>query len=381
MTRYDTHLCLVSAQPTPNLAPALDPDFCPRRVVLAVSAEMRSRGEWLTGILKRHGVLVETLELVDPYDFHGCSDTFMNWLGEQQGEVALNVTGGTKIMAMAAQEVFRSDQRPVFYVNIENDQVIVLDRRDTGFTLPTGIKLREYLEAHGYCLPGKPAKPAIQANLRDLVDRLACDSERLGPALGRLNWLAQEARASLTSPPLDRHDLDSRALDELVAGFSAAGQLELRDGRLVFADEATRQFVNGGWLELHVYAALAGLAPEHGIADYAIGLIVVAADGKIRNELDAAFLHRNTLHIVECKSANLAAGGKGSDERGTEALYKLDTLRKFGGLRTRAMLIDFRGGLVEADRRRAAQLGIRVVSGRQLRNLRGELKGWLNGAE
>jgi hypothetical protein len=380
MTRFDTHFCLVSAQATPNLAPALDPGFAPRRVVLAISHDMRQRGDWLSAILKRHDVTVETIELADPYDYYGCCDNFLTWLSEQQCEVALNVTGGTKIMAMAAQEVFRSNQRPVFYINVENDHVIVLDNRDAGFTLPTRIKLREYLEAHGYSLPNKPAKPNVQANLRDLVGRLACDSERLGPALGRLNWLAQEARNNLSSPPLDRYDKDSRGLDELISLFTTENQLALQDGHIVFPDEAARLFVNGGWLELHVYAELAGIAPELGVADYAVGLEVLATDGKTRNELDAAILHRNTLYIVECKSANLAASGKTNDDRGTEALYKLDTLRKMGGLRTRAMLIDFRGGLSESDQRRAAQLGIRVVLGRQLRNLRGELKGWLHAA-
>ena len=36
---------------------------------------------------------------------------------EEAGADALNVTGGTKLMAVAAQEVFRAENKPVFYVN------------------------------------------------------------------------------------------------------------------------------------------------------------------------------------------------------------------------------------------------------------------------
>ncbi|WP_295437483.1 hypothetical protein [uncultured Thiodictyon sp.] len=40
-----THLCLVSAQPTPNLTPLLDPGLAPRRVILLVSPDMSRRAE------------------------------------------------------------------------------------------------------------------------------------------------------------------------------------------------------------------------------------------------------------------------------------------------------------------------------------------------
>jgi len=52
---------------------------------------------------------VETLELPNAYDYAALSDTFLNYLAEHADEdIALNVTGGTKLMAVAAQEVFRS---------------------------------------------------------------------------------------------------------------------------------------------------------------------------------------------------------------------------------------------------------------------------------
>lgn len=188
--------------------------------------------------------------------------------------------------------------------------------------------------------------------------------------MGKLNWLSQQAVETLRTQPLDNHDLDSKSLTELISEFENIGMLQLRDNRLIFPDEDARRFVSGGWLELLVYQTLAKLSPEIGISDYAISINVLSPDKKTRNELDAACLFRNKLHIVECKSGNLTGSG-------TEALYKLDSLRRMGGLRTRAVLVDFRNSLNDADKRRASHMDLHVISGSELRNLPGALKGWL----
>jgi hypothetical protein len=92
-------------------------------------------------------------------------------------------------------------------------------------------------------------------------------------------------------------------------------------------------------------------------------------------------LYRNTLHLIECKTANLAQGGKGDDNKATEALYKMESLLKLGGLRTRGMVVDYRGQLAssEADRQRAKESHIEIVSGNQLKDLKGTIaRLWLS---
>jgi hypothetical protein len=105
-------------------------------------------------------------------------------------------------------------------------------------------------------------------------------------------------------------------------------------------------------------------------------------DGKTRNEADIAFLYRNTLHLIECKTANLAPEGASGDDKATEAIYKMEALLKLGGLRTRGMIVDYRGALSghAPNLARARSAGIEVVSGVQLRNLKELLKvAWLKG--
>lgn len=376
---FNTHVCLVSAQATPNLTPALDEELKPRRMVLVTSPDMQHQAAALTAVVKRRGIAVERLDIADAYDYAGIEDALLGWLAAHEGDnVALNVTGGTKLMAMAAQSVFAGNGKPIFYVNAESDDVIFLGRRDLAHRLDARVKLRDYLEAHGYRLAASPTRPDIRADLRNLADRLIDRVESAGGALGQLNWLAQEAKNGLRSPPLTDGQRDSVALCAVIELFAEAKVLKSIDDRLVFADEAARTFANGGWLEFHMHRTLADLAPTEKITDHALNLEVVAPDGKTRNELDAAFLHRNRLHIVETKASNLAVAGSSGDGKATEAIYKLETLLKLGGLRTRAMLVDYRGKLSAADKARAAASHIRVVSGGQLKQVKGELRNWIH---
>lgn len=394
MTTYTTHLCLVSAQTTPNLLPVLDDAWRPKKVVLACSAPMQHAALALRSVIqaKAAGMVVETLELPNAYDYIALSETFLSYLAEHADEnIALNVTGGTKLMAVAAQEVFRLAGKPVFYVNVETDSVLVIGEQATSQPLRAKLKVHEMLRAHGYSVSIQE-NPQITRELRDLTARLIDHVASAGRALGMINAVARMAR----DDPGLRVDLtpaqyDSRSLADLIGLFIDAGLLRQNGQSLTFKNEEARFFVNGGWLESHVYEALQSLRAQHvALTDVAMGVRVSfgGADngGKARdkNEIDVAFLYRNTLHLIECKTANLAQDGKGDDSRATETLYKMESLLKLGGLRTRGMVVDYRGQLAnsEADRQRAKEAGIAIVSGAQLKDLKGTISRlWLTKGE
>ncbi len=392
MNNFHTHLCLVSAQATPNLLPLLDEAWRPKKVVLACSAQMKHAAQALRAVIqsKAAGMVVETLDLPNAYDYSALSDTFLNYLAEHEDEhIALNVTGGTKLMAVAAQEAFRSAEKSVFYVNVESDQVLVIGEKTMGQPVPplrTKLKVHEILRAHGYTVTTQE-RPQITRELRDLTARLVDRVSSAGRALGALNALARAARDNNLRVDLNR-DQSSLALGDLVALFADAGLLRQQGDVLTFKDEESRFFANGGWLEAHVFEALQSLRAQHdGLTDVAMGVRVgfggndPRARGKDKNEIDVAFLYRNTLHLIECKTANLAQGGKGDDTKATEALYKMESLLKLGGLRTRGMVVDYRGQLAnsDADRQRAKESHIEIVAGAQLKDLKGTISRlWLS---
>ncbi len=393
MPHYTTHLCLVSGQATPNLLPVLDEAWRPKKVVLACSAQMKTAAQGLRAVIqtKCPGLVVETLELPNAYDYAALSDTFLSYLADHADDnIALNVTGGTKLMAVAAQEVFRSAGKPVFYVNVESDEVLVIGEQAKSQPLRAKLKVHEVLRAHGYSVSTQE-QPQINRDLRDLTARLIDHVASAGRALGTINAIARMARdAPGLRVDLTPAQYDSRSLMDILALFADADLLRLNGPAVSFKNENARFFVNGGWLEAHVFEALQSLRTQHeAMSDVAMGVRVsfagaqakAGAKARDKNEIDVAFLYRNTLHLIECKTANLAQGGKGDDTRATEALYKMESLLKLGGLRTRGMVVDYRGQLSqsEADRQRANEAGIAIISGAQLKDLKGAISRlWLS---
>ena len=387
--KYDTHVCLVSDQATPNLMPALDENWRPRRVVLATSGEMNGNANHLERVLKKRGIVIERLIIGDAYDYFGLYDMFFNFLDGKADKAALNVTGGTKIMAMAAQEAFRDAKAPVFYVNAQTDEIFVFGDRTRSASLSGKVGLADFLEAHGYTFSDgkRPAKPDVSREQSDLTLRIVDGVERFGPSLGELNALAAQARGSLTGR-LEERQRDSINLNAIIDLFVEGGHIRRDNHSLRFVSEESRKFVGGGWLEQHVYKAMSDIAGPRHFTDFGMNMQILAPNGATANEIDGAFLHRNTLHLIECKAANLANTGNTGDDKGTEAIYKLETLLKMGGLRTRGMLIDYRGRLsiahgredkkrVEANSARAKAANIRIVSGAAIKTLKREIEEWI----
>jgi hypothetical protein len=358
----------------------LDERWRPARVVLAASEPMKPAAQALTAVLRRKcpHLKIENLVLPNAYDYPKLADAFMNFLGDQQepGGIGLNVTGGTKLMAVAAQEVFRADGRPVFYVNADTDEVIVIGDRSPSEPLKARLQVRDLLESHGFKVESD-IQPQISAAQRDLAMRLIDHVGQAGTALGRLNLLASGKQLRVALP----ESLQSVPhLDDMIHLFSEAKQCRRVDKELRFSDEAARGRVNGGWLEEHVYSVMQDLRGKTPlITDVTMNARIIHPDGKTRNELDIAFLYRNTLHLIECKTANLAHDGAGGDDKATEAIYKMEALLKAGGLRTRGLIVDYRGALSahEPNLQRARVAGIEVISGIQLKSLKERITRWI----
>jgi hypothetical protein len=363
-----THLCLVSDQPVPNLLPALDPTLRPERVVLAVSTEMHNQARWLELALKRHSIPTEYLPLDSAIDLPDLSKRFLDYLCAHAGiDLALNVTGGTKPMAIAAQEAFRMAERPVFYVSVQSDQIYWLDPAMEPVPLTKGPGLATFLLAHGYQATIPDARRLPDA-WHAVADRLAQEAGNWGKAIGRLNAIAKvaEERRSLDARRIDTDE--SGPWDDMLRALSDGGVIDYYDDRTVrFPNEEARFFANGGWLEHYVYRTLRTL-PE--IKDVSMNVTVKDETGN-RNELDTAFLHRNRLFLVECKTRIFDE--RGANAPASNAVYKLDALKRLGGLRTHGILISYRK-LRPEHRRRADADGIQVLDGASLSRLREVLK-------
>lgn len=372
-----THVVLVSAQPTPNLLPALDKRTRPRRILLVVSPDMGGRAAWLENLYQARRIATERLPIDDAWSVPHIQDSLLDWLlGHADEPLALNLTGGTKLMAIAAQATFAAAGLPMFYVHPEKNQIVPLFESDEPpFRLEERIGIKEYLAAHGVTETGR-ADTRIPDDWVAYAERLIEDIERYKDALATLNLLAAQAeRRGLVARWEHRPTGPAwESLRDLCEQFALASF----DGTGVrFTNESARAYIAGGWLEHLLHRRLEGLADELGIQDLALNLRVERGQG-VKNELDLAFLAHNRLFLIECKTRRFP-GQDHEDAPAAEALYKLDTLRDVGGLNTRSLLASFRP-LGHYDRQRANDLNIKTIVAGELRNLREHLRRWASKA-
>lgn len=374
MTSPKTHVLLVSAQAAPNLLPTLDPALKPQCALLLVTQKMQKQADALARVLKETGIKVDLLEVPNEHDISQLEEVIFS-IAERHvpGDLAFNLTGGTKLMALAAQAVASAAQCPTFYVDVDTDEVIWLEDRSRGnVKLTASLRLKHYLQSYGFSISDRQ-HPHNPPSYQALQNTLVLNCRNLENALGSLNFLGQvaEDRKTLTVS-LDEALLRDMSLDALLRDFENAGVLSRQPNTIRFADDNARFFCKGGWLELHVFQTLTSMQDKIGLRDKASNLVVTDPDG-VRNELDVAFLARNRLFAIECKTARMDKPGS---TKANDALFKLsENSRRIGGLGTKAMFASFRR-LNEPELKLAKALNIRVVCADQLARLDEHLLDW-----
>jgi len=369
-----THVLLVSAQAAPNLLATLDPVLKPKEAVLMVSKKMRTSGAALENVLREAGVNTSIVSLGDEHDFTRLEEELLKVASTRKDSIVLNVTGGTKLMALAAQSVAQVANWPVFYVDIDTDEVIWLTSGHHRQKLSEQLRLRHYLSGYGFSLLGGNKHAQLEERHINLVRTLVTQIGSLERPLSQLNWLGQESEDRHTlKVQISENLMDSRALNALLLHFKEAGVLSVEGDKLMFASEEDRAFAKGGWLEQHVFTAVASAAGKLAIRDKAANLVL--RDGEnVANELDVVFIAHNRLFVIECKTARM---DKPEAPKANDVLFKLsEVCRRVGGLGTNGMLVSYRS-LRDEEKRLAKALGIDLVCGSDLARFDEKLKHWI----
>jgi hypothetical protein len=368
---------LVSAQAAPNLLAAADAELKPQRAALVISGPMQARADALAKVLAEIGIEVVQHRLRDEHDPRAVEADLLDWFSPLEGkDVYLNLTGGTKLMALTALAVAEAADWHRFYIDADTDHVVWLGRdAPPARKLNERVRLRHYLAAYGIGIDGELQRREPTEAQRAFLQEVLLYYERYLTALPLLNHALQRAEErNALGVELTETEADSRSLAELLDPARRHGMATLVGTRLAVKDEATRDFLKGGWLEQHVFDTVAQLQGGLGVRDRAVNLRV--RHGGVANELDVAFLCRNRLHVIECKTGNLRAD---DGARANDALFKLaENARRLGGLATRGMLVSYRP-LRDSEMRLAGLLQIEVVHGRDVPRLREKLRTWCGG--
>lgn len=389
--KYDVHFCLISDQAAPSLLPILDPEFKPKEAVFLVSDKMKSNAEALAKVFKEKNVKVTLVRIENIYDFQGMENCFIELIDQFDGQnIALNVTGGTKLMAIVAQNTFAMGGKPIFYVDSDNNQILFIrhdekepkERRTPNKTLNCQIDLKTYLSAYGmvYKSTRKPlASERLIANLEPFIKQY----DKYKDDIPLLNAYASESQKSGFKVDFKHHKVKS--LVTLLEELHHKDLLDFDNHRIDFRDTIHKDLLNGIWLEEITYKAIENIKS---IQDKALSLEVgnssydqnkkqyALQNQGNQNEFDIAFIAKNRLHIIECKTQMMNKEGGLKSE---DILYKLEALKNYGGLMTKKCLVSY-FEVPESVKNRAKELHVEIIQGKELQRLREKIANWIGKA-
>lgn len=390
------HIVLASGENLPNLIPVLSPALKANAVVIICSKTMQGNAEKLAHGLQAGGLPEQKIKLLRDCPDHNLAD-MIHWSQQCAADISneypnarliLNLTGGNKIMTIGFLQTFRPCAE-VIYCDTEHSRIEYFHPIGRAKeNLPVNLLgLAPYLAVQGYKI--RQDSPAINAiaSRQILTESLIKEAPHIERLIGDLNKAAFFYREG----KLDRAQLDipSHTNDKkLVESMIDCGLLKQNGRQLAIANESASTYLGGGWLE--EWCWLVGKELEQGESGkrlhanrWGINLKIdpwnqTNIPGRNQhplNELDAVFIHRNRMLLIECKS------GVQISERGESQsiLNKLETLGKHvaGRLDTKWLLTARRIDRNTQALQRAKDYKIRIIKPDQLIDLKNTVLSWM----
>jgi hypothetical protein len=390
-----------------NLSPASDPRFKPDFISLLYVRNEKNLAIAQANILHSFQIEVELLEIPEINDLAYVRAMILDWIAlHYDDEIALNCSGGVRLFSLLALEVFNQLRLPVFYVDSFKDRLIWLYHPELS------AKHQHHYDQHTKKLCCDANQTSTQSYAQDhfipinnqlslkaflgamdvevfsgskvlnqenavfaFCEKLAQKIDIYEDVISTLNRLASSTDSNYESDRLTQGQLHQPQLMDLIYDLQDLGYLSLtRHHTLLFRDEESRFFINGGWLEVYTHHLIhSSIDRKHiKVQDVVRGLEIGRRIGtqEVRNELDVAMLCNNRLYVIECKTQKYS---KNADD----VIYKLDFLQDLlGGVHCKAMLITYHA-LPAHLLSRASAMKIEVCAGPKLKDLLNQLQKWI----
>lgn len=312
---------LISAQTIPNLQ-FLKKFYQEGDHLLFINTQkMEKKGliEWIVNSFQLHldNSLEEsqiTSKLVDEYNDKDIKDKLENINYDQYDSIYVNVTGGTKIMSLAAYDFFKEMASDIFYITGNENHILKLfpNRKKEEMELGVSIDLEEYLICYGFDIK----KSTLSGNSFEYTKSF-------------LSWFIEHGKVEENYRVLSKIR-DKRGKNCDIAEISGL-QLFLEkinypvENKVRLSKNDTK-YLSGDWFEEYVYYMIKN---ELNIEDDKIstGLYMVKNDNT--NEYDVIFMHKNNLVVIECKTHLI---NKEYPSLVNDTFYKLSSLSTKLGL-------------------------------------------------
>lgn len=375
------HVCLVSEQTIPNILVACKykPDtlwfFTTKKMKEAKKTECIKNTLSLKGILP-HQEYIREME-VDQDSLMDCMNKIESLIEEvdSEKEYIVNLTGGNKIMAIAAYEIFREIGQKVVigYVPLGRNEFIQIFPRKKPlkvYDIRERLNLEEYICSYGFRIQNKESLFRLKEKTLSRTENskwILDNYEHLKGLLGFLYKNLGDKRKQKTY--IFSHEYD-RKLSDTERDFLRKFSFSLHNSMIskeMVKDEVV--FFTGGWFEEFVFDETVGLVQDGVLDDAWMGVKIESLSGAV-NDLDIAFMKNNMFYHIECKTL-----GEGNKNIINEEVYKKGAISTLLGKgEKRAIICTTLTAIEVSSIKKARDYGVEIFTIEWARNLRKNLK-------
>jgi Domain of unknown function (DUF1887). len=312
--------------------------------------------------------------LVDQDSFTDCINKIEALVEKHDGtlEYIVNITGATKVMALAAYEIFRDLGQKVLIVYIplgKNDFFQIFPRRKPlkMTEVKERLTLEQYLSSYGFTIINKKIFPMIKTKVilsKPMSEWILYHYEQLKGLLGFFYQHLGKKRDEKTYLFTGLFDRGFAAVEMELLDKCA---FEVRENSLsknLTKDEIV--YFTGGWLEDYVFNELHTLVQDGHFNDAMIGVKIESLNGA-SNELDIAFMKDNIFHYIECKTLS----DKGERNIINDEVYKKGALSTLLGKgEKRAFICTTHKTISKALAARGKDYGVKIFNIDEVKNIK-----------
>lgn len=322
-------IALVSDQRMQNVIPAMQKGAKYEQLVLVMSKDRRTgkplahyqrSAEDLKAVLAPVVSAVTISDrFVDPFNIEHVRETVAGLVSDLAitGPTVVNISGGTKPMAIGALQAAQSLEVRGLYTDTENGEILWLSPDgsiDTDLIDVHHLGVSAYIRAYGETV-ASASKVTDLAQEQVTWATLIGDNHRVlfDNVINRVNRQVREARQDGAHFPIRCTVASSKRSREIIQELENEGlwRWHAASEEVEVVDRRSAVFLNGIWVEVYVAVKMEA---NDAFDDVFLNVTLSGVDG----EIDVAAVSNGKLVLIECKS-NLTT---------SEHLGKLDSFRR-----------------------------------------------------
>ncbi|MCK9280189.1 MAG: DUF1887 family CARF protein [Melioribacteraceae bacterium] len=291
---------LVSGQVIPNIT--ANDFFKPDKVYYFYTAQTKKELDLIISIVN---VPHENIEILgfDYENVYSKMSSVINQISNPDNEICLNFTNGTKIMSIAAYNLFTEKQFDRIYINTEKNEVLIFKNNlpVQSRNIESLIDIEDYFALHGHKIKSysKSNEILINENYEKLYKFLVLHFNKFGDKV--LDFARQFNEKKFLN-----YSKSGIKIESINKKINIT--LEYQGDKLSITNENPEilKFINGDWFEYYCYKEL----DKINIFDRLYLNVKVAWKGKKsenldKNQIDILGIKGTTPYIFECKSGRI----------------------------------------------------------------------------